>query len=151
MRRFFMHLGAHVHDCNTLVGTRIGRKYKLSAYDFNQENAGKPLLFEGGSWKDIEQPLRLLTEYALDDTWSKLLQRSGYELEAAKFGGSDAFRFDVHRARVEAGKQKAQHKYFVNVEMGTGQCQHIFVDNFRSLVQLLDQLASIASAGRVFE
>lgn len=151
MRQFFMRLGAHVHDRSTLVGTRIGRKYKLSAYEFNQENAGKPLLYDGGSWKDIEQPLRLLIEYTFDDTWPKLLERSGYELEAAKFGRSNAFCFDVHRARVEEGKQKAQHKYLVNVEMGTGRYQHIFVDNFRSLMQLLNQLASIAAAGRVFE
>ena len=121
----------------------------LLIYDFNQEVDGKTLKYEGGTWaENPKSPLRLLTENSIgygEDTWDKLLKRSGYETTPAKFGDSDSFHFEVYHA--DRQMTLGQPRYFVNICLGK-HYQHAFVDNYRSLLQLLNFLSPIVSSAR---
>jgi len=111
--------------------------------DFNQEADGKALLYNFGTWSEIDEPVKFLTEYP--DTWEKAMTRNGYETSFAKFGVAGTFCVEVYHASKEDGRQKAPRKYLIDIDLGTWH-QHVYVDNYRSLLQLLKELTPIASA-----
>ena len=117
-------------------------------YDFNQEVDGKALKYEEGRWTEVNSPLNLLTENSErygEDSWDELLKRSGYETISAKFGDTNSFNYEVYHVdkRARTGKPR----YFVNLCLGK-HYQHVVVDNYRSLLQLLNLLGPIASTAR---
>jgi hypothetical protein len=138
--RQFSYMDHNAHKLGYVVGGR------LLIYDFNQEVGGKTLKYERGTWTEIDTPLHLLTansEHYGEDTWDKLLKRSGYETTPAKFGDTDSFYYEVYHANRE--ERRGQPKYFVNICLGK-HYQHVVVDNYPSLLQLLNFLGPIASS-----
>lgn len=116
-------------------------------YDFNQEANGKTLKYSDGKWTEVDTPLNLLTPNSIrygEDTWNEILERSGYETKAAKFGDADSFNYEVYHRKDER-RPSNKPRYFVLLCLG-GYYQHVIVEDYPNLLQLLSFLAPIASS-----
>lgn len=117
-------------------------------YDFNQEANGNTLKYEDGQWTEVKSPLKFLSAESMgydEETWDKLIKRSEYETTPAQFGVTNSFNYEVYHFNGQTGSGKP--RYFVNLCLGS-YYQHVVVEDYHNLLQLLNFLAPIASSAK---
>ena len=113
-------------------------------YDFNKEVGGKVLLYKGGSLGEmLESDMRLQHRNDFHDDMDTMLQINSY-VKYAKLGNPGSFCVEVYRRDDESHLFEAPYLYLVDIDLN-GHHQHVFVENYPLLLQLLQNLAPLAS------
>ena len=112
-------------------------------YDFNQEVGGKALLYNGGSLGEMgesDKNLQHCNEY--HDDMDTMLEINSYN-KYAKLGNTGSFCVEVYNRNEQRLVFEAPYTYLVDVDL-CGHHQHVFVESFSLLLQLLKELAPIS-------
>lgn len=117
-------------------------------YDFNKEVGGKALLYKGGSLGEmVESDKSLQHRSDYHDDMDTMLKINSY-IKYVKLGNPGSFYVEVYRHGDESHLFKAPYMYLVDVDL-SGHHQLVFVEDYPLLLQLLQNLAPIASIEHV--